>query len=279
MDLFPHSWPSAVLTLLQALLVALPAAGLPVVLHRWTGRAWALVLPASIVVVVGGLAVLPEAASLLTWLALLAIPPLAALTLAWGMHGARWWLALPVPALLVVAIAEEGRRPGQIAALLLTALSCVALARLLTGAVARGLGRGGVSALRVGLIAMAVIDAVLVFSGGLAQPNAVLNAATPAQGLPRLQFVGLEGASMGYGDVFVAATVGAILAAEGASRRLQWAAAGAAWVAGALFDQLFRWFDSLPATVPMAVVLVLIGGWRGLAARGDGAHGPGAVAP
>ena len=63
---------------------------------------------------------------------------------------------------------------------------------------------------------MAVIDAVLVFGQQLQGPNAVLNAAAPAAGLPQLQYLDLHSASMGYGDVFVAAVLGAILAERGA---------------------------------------------------------------
>jgi prepilin signal peptidase PulO-like enzyme (type II secretory pathway) len=134
--------------------------------------------------------------------------------------------------------------------------------------------------IRIALVAMAVIDAVLVFSGGLQAPNETLNAATPsfaATELPRLQFVRFEGASMGYGDVFVAGVLGAVLAAEGASRRLQAAAAAAALGVSLVFDLLFAVVDVLPATVPLAIVTLLFGGWRGYAAStaGDGQAGGG----
>jgi hypothetical protein len=269
----PYSWWNVVLVLTQAVLVALPAAGLPPLLRRFSGRAWSLVLPLSIAIVVGVLAVLPGAAVGLTWLALVATPPLAAAAVGWAAHGARPWLAvLAVPA-LVVAIAAEGERAGQAAALLITALSCVTLGRLLVGVV------GGVSAprvlravpplawIRIALVAMAVIDAILVFSGGLERPNQALNAAVPAADLPRLQFLQFGGASMGYGDVFVAGVLGAVLAAEGASRRRQLLAAAVTLVLSLLFDLLFEVVDVLPATVPVAAALLLFGGWRGPAPR------------
>jgi hypothetical protein len=318
----PFSWWNVVLVATQALLVALPAAGLPPFARRFAGRSWSLVLPLSISVVVAVLAVLPGAAVGLTWLALVATPPLAAAALGWGAHGARPWLAvLAVPA-LVLAIVAEGERLGQAGALFITALSCVALGRLLVGAVGAGgdddatraadghatrpsgassggppgtgarssLGRGAVpgraaasSALarsrevvlgiaralpptawiRIALVAMAVIDAVLVFSGGLERPNRALNAAVPAAELPRLQFVQFGFASMGYGDVFVAGVLGALLAAEGASRRTQWAAAVVTFGLSLVFDLLFWVVDVLPATVPVAVALLLFGGLRG----------------
>ncbi|WP_036726279.1 hypothetical protein [Patulibacter minatonensis] len=307
----PYSGWNAVLVAVQALLVALPAAGLPAFAHRFAGRAWSLVLPLSIAVVVGVLAVLPGAAVGLTWLALIATPPLAAAAVGWGARGARPWLAvLAVPA-LVVAITAEGERAGQAAALAITALSCVTLGRLLVGVVggvpvpdasaplpdhgaAQVAGRVRVATgrvleavpplawIRIALVAMAVIDAVLVFSGGLEKPNDALNAAVPAADLPRLQFVQFGTASMGYGDVFVAGVLGAVLAAEGASRRRQFAAAGATLVLSLLFDLLFEVVDTLPATVPIAVALLLFGGLRGPRDRGAAASaaGPsGAAAP
>lgn len=292
----PYSWWNVVLVAVQAGLVALPAAGLPVLLRRFSGRGWSLVLPLSIAVVVAVLAVQPGAASGLTWLALVATPPLAAAAVGWGMHGARPWLAvLAVPA-LVVAIAAEGERAGQVAALAITALSCVTLGRLLAGAVggvpatdgapaAAGRVGGAVDAvlravpplawIRIALVAMAVIDAVLVFSGGLERPNAALNAAVPAAELPRLQFVQFGGASMGYGDVFVAGVLGGVLAAEGAGRRRQVAAAVVTLGLSLVFDLLFHVVDVLPATVPVAVSLLLFGGWRGPAAARPGAPAAG----
>lgn len=301
LGVLPYSSSSAVLDLVQAALVALPAAGLPAFLRPFAGRIWSLIMPVSIVAVVAGLAVLPGAAITLTWLALIAVPLLAAATLGWGMHGARpAWAVMAIP-LFAAAVAYEGQTAGDVSALLLTSLSCVALARLLSGVVGGaadgvrdgvdGLGAGaggGVTVdeddptaggatdplssrfgnqtwVRAALVAMAVIDAILVFSSALQGPNATLNAAVPAEQLPRLQFVAFEGASMGYGDVFVAAVLGAVLAAEGAPRRVQWAAAGCVLIGALLFDLLFA-LDSvrtLPATVPIAVVVLIFGGFRG----------------
>lgn len=306
----PYSWWNVVLVATQALLVALPAAGLPVFARRYAGRSWSLVLPLSITIVVALLAVLPGAAVGLTWLALVATPPLAAAALGWGARGARPWLAvLAVPA-LVLAITHEGERLGQGAALFITALSCVALGRLLVGAVGEVAGvvaeAGGderrprfaaalrsaiarvtgalppTAWIRIALVAMAVIDAILVFSGGLAKPNQALNAAVPAADLPRLQFVQFGRASMGYGDVFVAGVLGALLAAEGATRRTQALAAISTLGLSLVFDLLFALdsISSLPATVPVAAALLLFGGWRGPVGSGRAgwrpgrAHGP-----
>ncbi|WP_022928323.1 hypothetical protein [Patulibacter americanus] len=292
----PYSWQNMVLVAMQSLLVALPAAGLPAFARRFAGRGWSLVLPLSIAIVVAALAVVPALASGLTWLALLAVPPLAAGAVGWAMHGARPWLALLALPAIVVAVALPDDRAGDVAALLLTALSCVTLGRLLAGVVggvdpertARAVPAGAAAVrraltvvpplawIRIALVAMAVIDAVLVFSGGLQAPNATLNAAVPsvaATELPRLQFVRFEGASMGYGDVFVAGVLGAVLAAEGARRRVQAAAAAATLGVSLVFDLLFAVVDVLPATVPLAIVTLLFGGWRGYAARDEDADG------
>jgi hypothetical protein len=59
---------------------------------------------------------------------------------------------------------------------------------------------------------------------------------------------------MGYGDVFVAAVLGGVLAAEGVRQApvaLLTFALGAAW------DVLFLVFDTLPATVPVAAATLL----------------------
>jgi hypothetical protein len=215
------------------------------------------VLPGSIIVVVGLLAVLPGAADGLTWLALLAIPPLAAVALGWAMRGARPVLAVLAVVAFVVALAYVDERAGEAAALALTALSCVTLGRLLAGG-------APTSWLRAGLVVMAIVDAILVFSNGIDQPNATLIAAAPGPGLPRLQFAGLDGASLGYGDLFVAGVLGGVLAAEGASARLQLAAALAVLVASLSFDLLFWVTDTLPATVPVAVVTLIFGGLHGV---------------
>lgn len=57
-----------------------------------------------------------------------------------------------------------------------------------------------------------------MFGNQLQAPDAVLNAATPALGLPQLQYLDLHAASLGYGDVFLAGVLGGVLAAERAPR-------------------------------------------------------------
>ena len=101
---------------------------------------------------------------------------------------------------------------------------------------------------------MAIIDAILVFSNDLQQPNAVLNAAVPAPGLPQLQYVSFGPANLGYGDLFIAGVLGGVLAAEGA-RAWRWALV--TWVLAEAWTLLFYVTDIIPATVPVAVALIL----------------------
>ena len=238
---------NAVLVTAQAGLVALPGRGVPAPLERFGGRAWSLILPLSIAVVVAAITLEPRVADGLTWLAFVAIPPLAAAALGWAMHGARPWLALLAVPLFALGWARTGTLGGDAAAAALTALSCVTLGRLLAGVVPGGW-------LKAGIVAMAVIDAILVFGDQLQAPNAVLNAAVPAEGLPQLQYLDLHYASMGYGDVFVAGVLGGVLAAE---RVPQLPVAALVLALSVAWDALFLVVDTLPATVPVAVALLI----------------------
>ena len=100
---------------------------------------------------------------------------------------------------------------------------------------------------------MATIDAIFVTAEILQGPNGVLVAAHPGA-LPRLQVIQFGSAQMGFGDVFVAATTGCLLVVD---RRRQLMAAVLTAVLGLGFDLLFFVFDTLPATVPVAVALAL----------------------
>jgi hypothetical protein len=62
---------------------------------------------------------------------------------------------------------------------------------------------------------------------------------------------------MGYGDLFIAGTLGGLLAATGDGVRQRGAAVLAALLA-LLFDLLFFLVNELPATVPVALTLVLM---------------------
>ncbi|MGB7589513.1 MAG: hypothetical protein WBM00_12485 [Solirubrobacterales bacterium] len=237
----------AILSLVQAGLVVLPRPRRFPWLDAFRSPWWALVPALSIAVVIGIVALWGESASVLSWLALVAVPPLAVLSLGWLLRGSspRW--AVAVPPLFALAWASPSSLPGEAAATALTALGCVTLGWLLVSVVPAFW-------LKLGIYAMAVVDTWLVASSLLQGPNAVLSAAAPG-GLPRLQVVHFGSAQMGFGDFFVAATLGALLAR---SRRLQMRGAVLVAVLGLAFDLLFFAVDTLPATVPVAVALALL---------------------
>ena len=83
----------------------------------------------------------------------------------------------------------------------------------------------------------------------------MLEAAAPGGGLPQLQSERFGSVTLGYGDLFVAALLGAIYAGE---RRLQLTAAGATFLLACAFDLLFFVVNELPATVPVALATILL---------------------
>ncbi len=236
-----------VLSLVQAALVAAPRDPSAQLLAGLRNRWWALVLPLSIAVVIAAVALDSATAHLLTYLALVAVPPLAGLALAAIVRGGRPPLALLAIPLFAIAWAARGSLSGQTAALALSALACVSLGWLLAGVVP---GRW----LKLGIYAMATVDTLLVAADLLQGPNAVINAVSPG-GLPRLQLASFGSALMGFGDLFIAATLGALLARD---RRLQLTGAALAAAIGLGFDLLFFAVDELPATVPIALTLALL---------------------
>ncbi|HET9676448.1 MAG TPA: hypothetical protein VFP21_02965 [Solirubrobacterales bacterium] len=237
------------LSLVQALLVATPKPPVAALLERLQSRWWALVLPLSIVVVISAIALDSASARFLTYLALVAVPPLAAAALAWLIRSARWELALLVPLLFAIAWAAKGSLSGQTAALALSALSCVTLGWLVACIVPPRW-------LKLGIYVMAAVDAYLVSSDLLQGPNAVLNTASPGADLPRLQLASFGSAVMGFGDLFIAATLGALLASHGRRQHVRGAILAA--VICLAFDLLFFAVDELPATVPIALTLAVL---------------------
>jgi hypothetical protein len=237
-----------VLLVAQALLVALPGRGVPPWLARFAGVGWALILPLSIAAVVAAITLVPDVAVGLSWLALTAIPPLAAAALGWAMRGAVPALGLLAIPLLAVGWAAQDTLAGDLALSALTALSCVTLGRLMAGVVP-------LLWLEAGIVAMAVVDAILVFGNQLQAPNEVLNAAVPAVGLPQLQYLSMPYASLGYGDVLVAGVLGGVLAARGAR---QWPVAVLVLGLSVAWDTLFWIVDTVPATVPVALALLVV---------------------
>ncbi len=250
----------SILGLFQAALVALPGRlpALPLGLGELRSRWWALLPAGSIVVVIAAVNFYAGSADFLTYLALIAVPPLAAVALGGLVRGARPPWALAVVPLFALAWAATGSLVGGSAATILSGLGCVTLGWLLVSLVPAAW-------LRWGIYAMAAVDAWLVATDLLQGPNSVLTTAAPGADLPRLQIADFGSARMGFGDLFVAALVGCLLAADGPiadamrreSARRQWVCAGLVAVLALAFDLLFFAVDELPATVPVAVALAL----------------------
>jgi hypothetical protein len=243
----------SLLSLAQGGLVALPGTLEDVVSSRLRGRRWAIIPPLSVVAFVFGAREAERASAQgLTYLALIAVPALAALALGWLVWNAR--PPRPRQALLVVPLfalawADRNGLAGEGAALALSALSCVALGVLLASVTPPRW-------LAAGIVAMAGADTALVVSDLLQRPNSALNAARPVAGLPQLQSAVFGSAVMGYGDLFIAAALGGLLAAT-LGRRLQLRAAALTALLALVFDLLFFLVDELPATVPVALALVI----------------------
>jgi hypothetical protein len=252
--MIPFSISIAALSLAQGAVVAVPRAWEPGRLARLRSRRWALLPPVSVLAFVL-IAREAERASAegLTYLALVAAPALAVAALGWLAWYAdpprpRW--ALLVGPLFALAWADRGGVAGEAAALMLSALSCAALGALLAAVTpARWLAAG--------IVAMALADTALVVSDLLQRPNNALNAAHPVAGLPRLQSAVFGSAVMGYGDLFVAGVLGGLLASA-TSRHWQLRGAALTAALALALDLLFFFVSELPATVPVALTLLVL---------------------
>jgi hypothetical protein len=239
----------ALLGLVQAALVALPRSPLPELLPpplRLRSRWWALLPAGSILLVIAVVELDASSATVLSYLALVAVPPLAGFALAALVRRANPGWALAVLPLFALAWADPGSLAGEAAATALSGLACISLGWLLVSVVPA-------LWLRLGVYAMAALDTYVVATDILQGPNAVLIVAHPAADLPRLQAVHLGSANMGFGDLFIAAVVGCLLVGTRAQRN----AAILVAVLALVFDLLFFVVDELPSTVPVAVALAL----------------------
>ena len=257
---------------LQAGVVAAPRAiRRPALLDRLSGRGWALVPIASIVVVVFAIRYVSDTATGLTYLALIAVPLLAAAALGWAARGSVPIASLGAIPLFLIAWFSRTTLAGEAAAALLSALSCVTLGVLLAAVTPPGW-------LKLGIVLMAAADTWLVVSDLLQTPNATLIAAHPVAGLPRLQDEIFGTVSMGYGDLFVAGLLGAVFARDW---RLQRTAALLTFAIAAVFDLLFLVISELPATVPVALTVIVMEVWsrRHVRAKAPHATAPAAAAP
>ncbi len=216
----------------------------------------------SIVGVIFAIRYASDTATWLTYLALVAVPILAAAALGLFAHGSRPWLAPVALILFVVVWRTPYSLVGEAAGAILSGLSCVTLGVLLAAVTpARWL--------KLGIIAMAGADVWLIASNQLQAPNEVLATAAPGGGLPQLQGEQFGTVTLGYGDLFVAALLGGIYSSR---VRVQRMAALLTLVIAALFDLLFLVVDNLPATVPVALAMLIVSGccdWPGVSACRD----------
>jgi hypothetical protein len=242
----------AALLALQAgvVLAPRPAPEIPL-LRRVRGRGWAVVPIASIVVVIFAIRYVSDTATGLTYLALVAVPLLAAAALGFTARRSTPLAALGAAVLFAVAWATPTTLVGEASAALLSGLSCVTLGVLLGAVTPKGW-------LKVGIVLMAGADSWLVISDVLQAPNNALIAAHPVAGLPRLQSEIFGSVTLGYGDLFVAALLGAVFASE---PRRQLAAGILTLAFSAIFDLLFFFVNELPATVPVALALIALELW------------------
>jgi hypothetical protein len=237
------------LNLAQAAIVLLPG-----VAHaRWLGtlRSHWLLLAAPAAAVIGS-TFLPGIAAVLardlSLFALVFVPPLAALGIAWAMRWRDRRLVILIPALVAVAWSAPESPVGESAALLLVALSCVALAVVVAAVVPR-------TVTKIGIVVWAAADLSLALSHGLVEASrAISHSVPPIAPQLQLQRVVIGGASMEYADLFLAATLGAIIAAESRNR------GPAALVVAAVAMSLAAFLlvtDVIPATVPVAAALAV----------------------
>jgi len=176
----------------------------------------------------------------------------------WATRGHDWRLIPVVPALFAFAWGASNSPPEEAAARALVSLTCVALATIVVAAVPGAVAKAGI-------VAWAVTDLALAVANHLERASrAITNAAPapPAVGplaslqLQRLQLqrVVLGPVSIEYADLFVAAVLGAVLAADSRNR-------GLASLLGAReatsLGAFFLVTNVLPATVPAAVALGL----------------------
>lgn len=240
----------------QAALVAgATATAAPLWTKALRHRAFALLPLLSLVGVVVLLRLEPQYADSFATVALVCVPLLALI------GAARVGpLALLLTVAAIVTVLHDGHSlPGQLAALTLIGGSCLLLGALLVELTPpQWLGAG--------IVAMAAADLVLVAGGVLGPASDVLNAAGVSDHLPQLQRVEIGPLEMGYGDIFLPALVGTLLAAR--ARPRTWAA-GLTLLFALAAGLVFLAFDRLPATVPVALALLVVeaggvarSGWR-----------------
>ena len=214
----------------------------------------------------------PGLAKVYAWVAVIGIPLLAVPSIVallehrrrWSSRSQAWLWVVGLTcslSLLLFAWTSHAGLAAQAAAVALTALSTCTLAAYLAVVTP-------VSWLKVGVLTLTALDIVLVSAQLLQAPNNTLNAATPGADLPHLQVALFGSVVMGYGDLFIGAVLGTIIVRDPRLSAVirPWQGAVLVLCCATAFDALFLVVDVLPATVPVAVALVLLE-WRGRRAR------------
>jgi hypothetical protein len=233
-------------SVLEGALVVLPRAKPFPALTRLRAPAWAVLLPVSIIVGTFGLLVAPGLASPTVLAAAITTPLLAVIAVLLVVRARI--LMLPLAALaggLAVWATGQG---GHVGTGLVTALACLTLGAALQRLIP---GRW----LLAGVVAMSVVDATLLLAGPGYHETAVLAAAQTNFHGPRFTGARIGGTTIGYPDLFLAALLGASLAGQ----RAQAWAGGVLVVLAVAYDSMLTPGLLLPATVPIALTLVVIG--------------------
>jgi hypothetical protein len=240
----PYGWPYLVIVLLQASII--PLVRDPALLPRIPRHSLLGLLP---LVAIGGgvifLGAVPSAVGFVTTLAAFAVPPLA-LFAAWHVRRAALPLAIISPILWLIVWRLPTTGWTQLAGDLLIVLAAVSLGRL-TGWIAPR------AALVVGVLVATAVDIWQVLTVQVQPVALALGQAEPPRGLPGLQQLEMVGATMGWGDAYLAAVLGAVVAASG---RATIAAVFGTLLGGLSLGLLFNVVEFVPATVPVAVGLL-----------------------
>jgi hypothetical protein len=226
----------------QALAVAAPARRIP--LPRLLRHpVFAVIAPCVVVASTALLVTMPSSSHALAVLAGVTVPPLA-------IAGAALVRRRPLAAALVLvslpaALLPAGSPAAQLARIVLIVLACTTLGALVAAVTPRPL-------IELGVLVVAVADSILVAAQEIGPASQTLHAAAPVA-LPPFQDATLGGMMMGFGDIFLAAVLGAALTSR--ERRL---AALVTGVFGALFGLLLLRVQVVPATVPVLAGLIAV---------------------
>ena len=247
---FPYGPAFAVLCLFQGLLVAAPWLR-PV--RRRASRIVGIALP----IVVFGIGLVATQAADWSTEAVAALAtygtPVAAGAVGF-MMGWRWpWAyAAAAPVAFTVAWRADGL-VADVASVVLIGAACLALAVLIATFTPPW-------ALAAGLVVLAIVDSILVFSNQVAPSTEALHAVVPAvvggRPLPALQDATLGHALFGWLDILAPALAATLLAGPWRRRLI---AAGATAIASLAWGLMLGVSSSIPGTVPPLVAVAFWG--------------------